>query len=130
MSIHQFSRETLRQYARQMYRYGFMKAWYSCVARDFRWLDFVPLALLVGGIGASAALQTWWPALLNIPFALAEALFVVVYERCPLRIAALTFPAWLVKNLAWSAGIACGLAQIALHKNLRSLVSLKRAKRA
>ena len=129
MAVHHHSRETFRQYVKQMYRYGFMKAWFSYVAQDFRWLDFIPLALLVGGIAASAALQTWWPLLLNIPFALAEALFVVVYERCPLRVAALTFPAWLVKNLAWSAGITCGLAQLAVHRNLRVSARAKRAVR-
>jgi hypothetical protein len=126
MVILQHSRGTFSQYAKQMYRYGFMKAWVSFAARSFRLLDLVPLALLVGGVAASLALWTWWPLLLNIPFALAEAIFVVCYMRCPPRVAVLTFPAWLVKNLSWSAGIACGLVAIAVDANSRRLALAKR----
>jgi glycosyltransferase involved in cell wall biosynthesis len=126
MQVHHYSRETFRLYAKQMYRYGFVKAWFSCVAGSFRWLDFVPLALLIGGVGASLGLQTWWPLLLNIPFALAEALFVVCYERVPPRIAVLTFPAWLIKNTAWSVGIAHGLIMVAVDNKARALMLSKR----
>jgi cellulose synthase/poly-beta-1,6-N-acetylglucosamine synthase-like glycosyltransferase len=128
MIIYQYSRETFREYAKQMYRYGFVKAWVSVAARSFRWLDYVPLALLLGGVGASLALLTWWPLLLNIPFALAEAIFVVCYQRCPPLVAALTFPAWLVKNLSWSAGIGCGLVALAVDANARRIVRAKLAK--
>lgn len=124
ITIH--SRETFREYAKQMYRYGFMKAWVSCAAGSFRWLDFVPLALLLGGVGASAALLTWWPLLLNIPFALAEAIFVACFQRCPARVAVLTLPAWLVKNLSWSAGIGCGLVALAVDPDARRIVSRMR----
>lgn len=129
MVIYQNSRETLAQYGKQMYRYGFVKAWFSVAARSYRWLDFVPLALLLGGVGASLALWTWWPLLLNIPFALAEAIFVICFQRCPPRIALLTFPAWLVKNLSWSAGIACGLLALAVNADARHLMRAQRAER-
>jgi glycosyltransferase involved in cell wall biosynthesis len=127
MIIHQHSRETFSEYARQMYRYGFMKVWFSFATRTFRLLDYVPMALLVGGAVASLALQTWWPMLLNIPFALAEALFVVCFQRCPMRIAALTFPAWLVKNLSWTVGMGSGLVTLAVNADSRNLVRAKRA---
>jgi glycosyltransferase involved in cell wall biosynthesis len=127
MVVYQYSRETFPQYAKQMYRYGFVKVWVSFAAQSFRWLDFIPLALLVGGVGASLALQTWWPLLLNLPFALAEAIFVICYQRCPARIAVLTFPAWLVKNLSWSTGISCGLVTLAVNTNARRVVRSQRA---
>lgn len=122
MMVRLHSRGTFSQYARQMYQYGLMKVWVSFAARSFRWLDFVPLALLLGGIGASLALLAWWPLLLNVPFALAEALFVVFLQRCPVRVAVLTFPAWLVKNLSWSAGIASGLVVLATDPGARRIV--------
>ena len=50
MVMYHHSRETFTQYAKQMYRYGFMKLWFSFASRSFRWLDFVPIALLVGGM--------------------------------------------------------------------------------
>lgn len=128
MIIYQYSRETFREYAKQMYRYGFVKAWVSVAAKSFRWLDYVPLALLLGGVGASIALLTWWPLLLNIPFALAESLFVVCYMRCPPRVAVLTFPAWLVKNMSWSAGIGVGLVALGVDANARRIVRSKLAK--
>jgi glycosyltransferase involved in cell wall biosynthesis len=122
MIVQIHSRTTFGQYARQMYRYGFMKVWVSFAAKSFRLLDVVPLALLLGGVGASLALLTWWPLLLNIPFALAEAVFVVCYQRCPARIALLTFPAWLVKNLSWSAGLGSGLVALAVNGDARRVV--------
>jgi len=122
MIIYQHSRTTLPQYAKQMYRYGYMKMWVSFVARSFRLLDFAPLVLLIAGAIASVVLETWWPVLLNIPFALAEAIFVSVYQRCPARIAVLTFPAWLVKNMAWSVGITFGLAALVINVDARRIV--------
>jgi len=130
MKIRHYSRETFSQYARQMYRYGFMKSWFSFVTRSFRWLDFVPLILCVGGSVVGLLLQSWWPLLLNIPFALAEAVFVICYERCPARIAALTFPAWLIKNLSWSSGIGLGLLTLFVDKDGRRLLRSKQARRA
>ena len=130
MKIYHYSRETFNQYAKQMYRYGFMKSWFSFAARSFRWLDFVPLALLVGGGVVGLALRSWWPLLLNLPFALAEAIFVVCYQRCPPRIAALTFPAWLIKNLSWSYGISHGLVALAIDSNSRRVLRSKQCWRA
>jgi glycosyltransferase involved in cell wall biosynthesis len=128
MIIYQYSRETFRAYAKQMYRYGFVKAWVSVAARSFRWLDFVPLALLLGGAVASLALLTWWPLFLNIPFALAEAIFVVCYQRCPARVALLTFPAWVVKNMSWSAGIGWGMVALVVDGDARRIVRANLAK--
>lgn len=129
MVICHYSRDTFSQYARQMHRYGFMKLWFSLASRSFRLLDFVPLTLLVSGGVAALALRSWWPLLLNVPFALAEAIFVVCYQRCPIRVAALTFPAWLVKNLAWSSGIGHGLLALTVDGNARHMLRSKRTER-
>ncbi len=126
MRIQVYSRETFRQYARQMYRYGFMKQYFSFTARTYRWLDYVPLALLIGGGLAGVALRSWWPLLLTVPFSLLEALFVVCYQRCPAKVAALTGPAWVVKNLSWSCGVAHGLVALALDGDTRRLLHAKR----
>jgi len=129
MKIHHYSRETFRQYAKQMYRYGFMKQYVSFVSRSYRWLDFVPLALLVVSGLASLATGSWWLLLLALPFSLFEALFVIFYQRCPPRTAALTFPAWIVKNLSWSCGIGHGLVTLAVDGDTRRLLRSKRAGR-
>lgn len=127
MKIHHYSRETFCQYAKQMYRYGFMKQYFSFTSRSYRWLDFVPLSLLVGGGLASLALRSWWFLFLTLPFSLLEALFVVFYQRCPARIAALTFPAWIIKNLFWSYGIGHGLMALVIDGDTRRLLRSKRA---
>jgi glycosyltransferase involved in cell wall biosynthesis len=126
MRVQLYSRETFGQYARQMYRYGFMKQYFSFTARTYRWVDYVPLALLIGSGLAGLALQSWWPLLLIVPFSLLEALFVICYQRCPATVAALTTPAWLVKNLSWSCGIAHGLVALAADRDTRRLLRAKR----
>ena len=130
MTVHHYSRETFGQYAKQSYRYGFMKVWFSFASRSFRWLDFAPLALLVSGGAVGLALRLWWPLLLNLPFALAEAVFVVCYQRCPPRVAVLTFPAWLIKNLSWSSGLGHALLALAVDGDARRLLRSKRVGRA
>jgi glycosyltransferase involved in cell wall biosynthesis len=129
MKIRHYSRETFWQYAKQMYRYGLMKQYVSFVSRSYRWLDFVPLALLVGGGLASLATRSWWFLLLTLPFSLLEALFVIVYQRCSAWTAALTFPAWIIKNLSWSYGTGHGLLLLAVDGDTRRVLRSKRAGR-
>ena len=126
MQVQFHSRETFRQYARQMYRYGFMKQYFSFTTRTFRCLDYVPLALLIGSGLAGVVLQSWWPLLLTVPFSLLEALFVVCYQRCSVTVAALTMPAWVVKNLSWSCGVVHGLVALAMDGDTRRLLQAKR----
>jgi hypothetical protein len=64
-----------------------------------------------------------------VPFSLLEALFVVAYRRCRPAIAVLTFPAWMVKNLAWSAGIAHGMVNLARQPETRRRLRSKRSAR-
>lgn len=130
MRIRHYSRDTFQQYAKQMYRYGFMKQYVSFVSQSYRWLDFVPLALLVGGGLASLAIRSWWLLLVALPFSLLEALFVVLYQRCPARTAVLTFPAWVIKNLSWSYGIGHGLVTLAVDGDTRRLLRSKRVGRS
>jgi glycosyltransferase involved in cell wall biosynthesis len=127
MRIQRHSRETFPGYARQMYRYGFMKQYFAFTARAYRWLDYVPLALLIGSGLAGVALQSWWPVLLIVLFSLLEALFVVSHQRCPAAVAVLTVPAWVVKNLSWSCGVAHGLVALAIDRDTRRLFQAKRS---
>ena len=93
MAVRYHSRETFGQYAKQMYRYGFMKSWFLSLLAPSRGPDFVSLARWWAA-ACAVALRSWRPLMLNLPFALAEAMFVVCYQRCPIRVAVLTFPAW------------------------------------
>ncbi len=126
MKINHFSRDTLGQYSVQMYRYGFMKQLFAFRSRSYRWLDFVPLILILCGVATSLAIWTWWPLTLVIVLSLLEAAFVIVYQRCPLRVAALTFPAWVVKNVTWTCGTCVGLVTLGLRADVRRSLRSKR----
>ncbi len=130
MKVSHFSRETLGQYARQMYRYGNMKQFFAYTTRSYRWIDFVPLALIASGAVASVAWWLWWPVLLIVPFSLLESLFVAIYQRCPPRVAVLAFPAWLIKNVAWSCGTVRGLITLAVDGDTRRMLRSKRGDHA
>lgn len=127
MQILHTSRDSFGQYAKQMYRYGFMKLYFDYCDRSYRWIDFVPLVLIVVSVPAGALIGPWWIALAIIPFSLLEALFVVAYQRCRPAIALLTFPSWMTKNVAWSAGIAHGIVSLAAHAKTRRWLRAKRA---
>jgi succinoglycan biosynthesis protein ExoA len=126
MKVRHFSRDTLSQYAKQMYRYGNMKQYFAYTTKSYRWIDFVPLVLILGGAVASLATWTWWPVLLILPFSLLESLFVVVYQRCSPWVAVLTFPAWLIKNVAWSCGTVRGLMTLGFDGKTRQMLRSKR----
>ncbi|HMK63223.1 MAG TPA: glycosyltransferase [Acidimicrobiales bacterium] len=119
MRIDHTSRETFGAYARQMYRYGKAKAHVSFMSGDFRTVDYVPLLLTISGAALALRRRSWIPALILVPFSLAEAVFVGISQRCAPGEAVLLFPAWLVKNTAWSAGLAQGLASLAISRELR-----------
>jgi hypothetical protein len=127
MKIHHSSRDSLRQYAKQMRRYGFMKLYFSYCERSYRSIDFVPLLLMVLSVLVSATIGPWWIALAIIPFSLIEALVVVAYHRCRPSIALLTFPAWITKNIAWSVGIGHGILALAINPDTRHWLRTKRA---
>ena len=130
MAVRYYSRETFGQYAKQMYRYGFMKSWFS-VRRSL---------LLVAGfrsLGPVGWRHRRCPGLEVVVAADAQpsvrtgrSHFVRRYQRCPIRVAALTFPAWLIKNLAWSSGIGHGLLALTIDGNARHMLRSKRPERA
>lgn len=122
MQIHHYSRDTLARYAQQMFRYAYMKQQFSYRAGDFRLIDFVPLAILAGSLLASLATLSWWFLLLLPAFSVAEAAFTSVFERCALPVALLTPAAWLVKNLAWSGGMAWGWLALAASGRRRRVL--------
>lgn len=126
LEIRHTSRDTFGQYAKQMYRYGFMKAYFDYCSRTYRWIDFVPLALIVVSVLVGAITGQWWIALAIVPFSLLEALFVVAYRRCRPIVALLTFPAWMTKNIAWSVGISHGIASLIFQPGTRRRLRQKR----
>ena len=126
MKIYHTSRDTFAQYGKQMHRYGLMKLYFGYAEGTQRWLDFVPLGLIIASIVVAATVGPWWIAFSIVPFSLAEALFVVAYRRCRPTVALLTFPAWLTKNLAWTAGITRGIFNLALQPETRRRLRSKR----
>lgn len=125
MRVHHYSRDTLGQYALQMFRYGEMKQYYAVTSGSYRWLDYVPAGILAGSGLAAMATRSAWPLLSVFGFSLAEAAFVIGYQRCPPRAAPLTWPAWAVKNLAWSAGLGWAAAGLAVRPGTRRRLRAK-----
>jgi glycosyltransferase involved in cell wall biosynthesis len=126
MRINYFSRNKLSQYATQMHNYGFMKLYFAYYARTFRWVDFVPLAVILGGAIASIVTLQWWPALLILPFSLLETIAVVALERSRPLAATLSLPAWVVKNFSWSWGLVRATWSLATSPDTRRLLRSKR----
>ena len=129
MQILHTSRDSFGKYAKQMYRYGFMKLYFDYCEQSYRWIDFVPLVLILVSVAVGVVIGQWWIAFSIVPFSLLEAVFVVAYQRCRPTVALLTFPAWLTKNVAWSAGIAHGMFSLATHSTTRRWLRAKRAGR-
>jgi glycosyltransferase involved in cell wall biosynthesis len=125
MRVHHYSRESLGQYAQQMFRYAKMKQYYAVTSGDYRWLDYVPAGVLAGSGVAAALTRSAWPLLTIFGFSLAEAAFVVGYQRCPPQAAPLTWPAWAVKNLAWSGGLCWAAAGLAVRPGTRRRLRAK-----
>ncbi len=122
LKVHHYSRDTFAEYAKQMYSYGFMKLRVSFRSQWYSWPDFVPLGVLVGGGLLSLARRSSWFLFIIIPFSLLEAVFVAIFRRCTPKVAFLTFPAWLIKNLSWSGGICHSMVSLALDHDARRLL--------
>jgi glycosyltransferase involved in cell wall biosynthesis len=129
MKINQTSRGTMAGYALQMYRYGRWKIYYGFVANAFRPLDFIPLLIGLGSIVASLFFFSWIPLLTLVIFSLCESLFVIAVTRKEPLVSMLTFPAWIIKNCAWSLGVALGLITLLSDSRLRKRFQNKRSKK-
>jgi glycosyltransferase involved in cell wall biosynthesis len=119
MLIHYSSRDSFRQYAKQMYHYGFMKMYFGYSHGTFRVIDFAPLALVIASVIAAVILGEWWILSAIFAFSLLESLFVIVYKRCRPLLGLATFPAWLTKNIAWSVGVAQAVGSLAINSSVR-----------
>ena len=126
MKVKHTSRDSLTQYSKQMYLYGFMKLYLGYRERSYRWIDFVPLALLIASVIAAAVLGSWWILFAILPFSFLEALVVVIAHRCRPVIAMLTFPAWVTKNMSWSVGVGHGILSLAVRPEIRRQLRSKR----
>ena len=126
MVVQHFSRDSLSGYGVQMYRYGRMKQLFALSFRLHRPIDHAPTAVTALGLVAAAVTRRWWPALAVVPFSALEAGFVVLHRRRPLREFPLSWAAWTVKNVAWSAGMVRGMVDFGVHRPSRDLVRRKR----
>jgi glycosyltransferase involved in cell wall biosynthesis len=127
MQIHQTSREDFNHYASQMYRYGRWKIYYSFVARDYRFLDFIPLTIGILSIIAALLWMSWIPLLAIFALSLLEAVFVSIIMPDNFIVSIFTFPAWIVKNCAWSLGVAMAIVTLSTDKKMRTSLLQKRA---
>jgi glycosyltransferase involved in cell wall biosynthesis/peptidoglycan/xylan/chitin deacetylase (PgdA/CDA1 family) len=126
MHVNQRSRESLTSYATQMYRYGTWKMYYSFVSQDYRYIDFVPLIIGLGSFLVALFTQSWLPLLALPVLSLVEALFISLIVREGFLVSLLSFPAWIIKNLAWSAGVAIGIYTFAMNWKFRQRFESKR----
>ena len=126
MLVYYSSRETLKNYAVQMYKYGLWKIYYGFTAKDYRPIDFIPLAIKILSILAAIIFTSWVPLLALLIFSFFESLFVILVTRHGVTTSLLIFPVWLTKNYAWSFGVAIGVVTLITNKELRSRFSKKR----
>jgi len=126
MVVQHFSRDSLGGYLRQMYSYGRMKQLFSLSFRLHRPIDHSPTVVTALGLVGAVVTRRWWLALSIVPFSALEAGFVVLYRRCPLRLFPLSWAAWTIKNVAWSAGMIRGLVDYGVHPPSRAMVRRKR----
>jgi glycosyltransferase involved in cell wall biosynthesis len=75
MLIHHTSRDSFRQYAKQMYHYGFMKIYFGYREDAFRVWDFVPMGIIIASVIFAVGLGRWWILSAIFVFSLAESFF-------------------------------------------------------
>ena len=126
MKIHYNSRSSFKDFFKQMHNYGQWKLFYGFKARDYRLIDFVPLSIMVLSIVTAIVVRSLLPISTIIFFSLAESLFVILYRRPVFLVSLLTFPAWIIKNIAWSLGIMQGLYILSTSRSMRNLLISKR----
>ena len=69
-----------------MYRYGAMKVHFGYAERSYRWIDFVPLGVMVASVAAAVRFRRSSLALAIVPFSLVEATYVVTgHQKAPTR---------------------------------------------
>lgn len=126
MQIYHSSRTSLKEYASQMYHYGLWKFYYEFATNDYRFIDFIPLAVILLSVLFCILFGSWFPISLFFLFSFAESVFVVLMPPRKPAMLLFSFPAWLVKNFFWSMGIVSGLINLSIDKELKMLLERKR----
>jgi glycosyltransferase involved in cell wall biosynthesis len=122
MKVNFKSRDTLQEYAQQMYRYGMWKLFYEVRSKDYRPIDFIPLLLIFFSFISTLILKQPIILLAIVLFSLMESIFVILYQRPSFIISLLIFPVWLIKNIAWSSGILTGIYVLITNKEFRTVI--------
>jgi len=123
MRVNHKSRDSLKEYARQMFRYGQWKFYYGYKLKDYRFIDFIPLSIIILSMILSILLKSLLPLLSIFLFSFAESVFVILSKHPSFIISILTFPAWLTKNIAWSLGLICGIYILITKKQFRVIIN-------
>lgn len=121
MKIHHTTRDTPRQYAKQMYLYGKWKLFYSYYTRTFRLVDFVPLVTGMFFLMLSLVRPVFGLGILLLPLAQTFVTAFTVSLKPTLFLASLM--AWCIKNVMWSIGIVVGLYELATSAKMRSILT-------
>ena len=119
MRINHQSRDNFKEYACQMFRYSQWKFYYGYKVKDYRFIDFIPLSIIILSIILSIIFGSLFPLLTILLFSFAESIFIIIYKRPSFIISILTFPAWLTKNVSWSVGLFSGIYIINTKKHFR-----------
>jgi hypothetical protein len=103
-----------------------MKQLFSLAYRLHRPVDHAPTVVTAIGLTVAIIVRSWWPAFIIVPVSALEAAFVVAYQRRSPRLFPLSFAAWTVKNVCWSAGMVRGLVDCVIDDEVRTMVRSKR----
>jgi len=135
------SRDTLKKYFKQMYKYGLWKMYFAFYTNKFRAMDFIPSFLIlvslilpiflflfsframdfIPSFFSSISLILFILAflLILIIFSLVESIFILIYRRPSILLFPYIFFSWVIKNYAWGLGTLIGIINISLNKKIR-----------
>lgn len=102
------TRDTISAYSKQMYLYGAWKLYFSYATRIFRPVDVVPLVYGILCITLAFVFPSLIFAILLLPAA--QTVMTIANQRLSPKLWHLSFIAWCIKNICWSAGICSGFA--------------------
>jgi glycosyltransferase involved in cell wall biosynthesis len=134
MKILHDSRDTLKKYFKQMYKYGLWKVYFAFHTNKFRAIDFIPSFLILASlilpiflflfsfraIDFIPSFFTSIPLILAfllilIIFSLVESIFILIFRRPRILLVPYIFICWVIKNYAWGWGTLVGLINVVLN---------------
>jgi len=118
------SRDTLKKYLKQMYKYSIWKLYFAFYTNKFRAIDFIPSFLILASLilpiflflFSSTSLILFILAflflLIPIIFSLVESIFILIYRRPSIFLFPYIFIAWVIKNYAFGLGTLIGILNV------------------